>query len=145
MADILPRLEQENERDRAATPLKHPARLLNLALIRHLSEKTSFPDKSLHSHLKTGMKITGQIPTTGTMVERTRNATLTAAQLAKKREANNASVLRWLYKSQPDEDLSLALWNKTMAEVKNGWLSPPIKIDDVKKVEGHLTPRFAIR
>ena len=90
------------------------------------------------------MPIAGAIPPVPGLSARKRQAELSYTQWKRDIPRRNQTIIDRVLKTQGSE-LSLLCWEKTLAEVRAGWVTEPIDLNDALAGSTPLTPRFAIR
>ena len=123
-------------------PAGSPARNVNLPLIHLISCTVGYPDVNFARDLALGMPIVGTIPDSNVLTERARGITATFEEWKKGIPSRNKEVVERAKKYQ-EHELASARWAKTLGEIKAGWVSEPVPINDVVLGKIPLTPRFA--
>ena len=123
-------------------PAGSPARNINLPLIHLIPRTLGYPDDDFARDLALGMPIVGAIPNSNVLTERARGSTTTFEEWKKAIPSRNKEVVERAKKYQ-EHELASACWAKTLEEIKAGWASEPVPINDAILGAIPLTPRFA--
>ena len=122
-------------------PPNSPAKNLHFPLILWVMNTIEFDDKELVNDLFKGMPIAGAIDPVPTLTERQTTAVSSMEQwLEELPERNKLNIAR-VVKSQGSAAAN-ACYEKSMEEVKAGWLSEPIPLSQADP-KWPLTPRYA--
>ena len=127
----------------ASLPPDSPASRLNFPLIAALARRFEYPDASFVNDLSHGMPIAGFVEASHVLHHRTRNARVDYANWKRAIPETNQRVIDHILKRQGSAD-SNTCWEKTLAEVERGWVTPPIPLTDQIASTLPLTPRFAL-
>ena len=124
-------------------PEKSPAAAINFPLIYLLMNALEYPDEHFATELSKGMPIAGPIAPTPGLTARKRCAELSYQEWKEGIPARNKKIFDRVLKSQGSE-LTEICWQKTLSEVEQGWITPPVPVTDIMLQTIPLTPRYAI-
>ena len=138
------RLAGQRSRWVACLPQHSPAARLNFPLMYFLTVHYAYVDKDFVHDLAVGMPIAGEIPVTGALRPRVRNAVVTVEQWRARLPARNKAILERVLASKTDP-LREECWSKTIEEFQNGWITAPQVVSPAMAASVALTPRYAIQ
>ena len=140
---IVPSVAHLRERWASCLPAGSPARRLNLPVLHMLARVGGYPDTSVVDDIARGMPIAGTIPPSAALQPRDRPAATTVPQWRAGIPTRNAETINRVEKFRTTE-LGALCWGKTLREIKSGWLSDPVPLNDDMAASVQLTPRFAV-
>ena len=138
------KLSEQRAKWIAKLPENSPAAETNCPLISLLSTTLLFRDKLFVTDLSRGMPIAGPVAKTPGLAARKRNAEMSYAEWKRAIPDRNAKIYDRVRRSQGSE-LAGICWERTMAEVEVGWITPPVDLTDAMLATLPLTPRYAIK
>ena len=142
---IASKLEASREQLDEKLPAQHPAKGIHIPLLMHLARKYDYPDRKVVTDILSGMRITGDIADSNVLTAKSTVASVSSAQLERRRRANNIRVCKWILDHADDSTLVDEIWAKTTKEVERGWLSPLKPLTRMDMNATFLSPRFAVR
>ena len=137
------RLAPQRAAWRASFPAYSPSRELDFPLIHALASTLRHKGESFVKDMARGMPIAGVVHPTNVLPERGRPATLSIEDWKAGIPGRIARIVDF---TQPDQGSTLAVtrWERTLDEVRKGWVTEPTSISDDMLKSIALTPRFAI-
>ena len=132
-----------NERWVAHLPTQSPSKRINFALIHFLTSNLRYPDAKLAVDLSWGMPLMGNVPATGVFPKRVREQAMPTDVWKDGLAQRNRDMIQRVT-ALADAELPRLCWEKTIEEVKKGWLTQPIPVTDAAIQSIPLSPRFAI-
>ena len=134
------RLEPLRKRQAETLPQGSPAKNLHLPLFQFAISSLGYPDTALAHDLSYGMPIAGNIPPTNVLIKRESPAQTEHSVWLKTIPARNKENVERVLKTQGTPP-SLECWERTLDEVKKGWVSTPSTITTEDMATLPLTPR----
>ena len=119
----------------------------NLMLLGKVLEHISYPDKNLVRDLMEGTTVVGDVPTSSVFLPKESPAVCTPESLLEPSRAVRKSVIDRIT-SSGDEQIDTAVWEETVKEVNNQWLSAQMSLSEIEAVVGPLfviARRFGIK
>ena len=126
-----------------AIPETSPAKNFHFPLIYFLAHHLQYDDAKIVFDLSNGMPIAGPVAATPGLTSRKRQAQLSYQQWKREIPKRNLQAIERLSNSQGTE-LSLKCWEKTLTEVREGWITEPVDLTEFDRKNVPLTPRYAI-
>ena len=118
-----------------------------LLLLERVADDLGWPDKSLHSELREGFRLTGTQFPSGVFDHACKLAEISEVQLHEKGKFLRPALWAKQRRANPPE-VGKALWDQAMEEVEQkGWLQPPRSWDDLCRDFGETwlpTRRFGV-
>ena len=127
LADAARKLEPQRIARASQLPGNSPDGNLHFPLMFWAANTLGYKDDDLVNDLFTGMPIAGPIKPSPSLTERTVNASVTLDQWKEAIPERNKANAKRVMKSQ-NPPAANACYEKTMDEVKAGWLSVPIPL-----------------
>ena len=119
----------------------------NLLLLERVLNEICYPDKNLVKDLMEGTNIVGDVPTSSVFLPREKPALCTPESLLEPSRSIRKSVIARIT-SSGDSAIDTAVWEETIKEVNNQWLSAEMTLSEIEHIVGPLfviAKRFGIR
>ena len=114
-----------------------------ILLFSEMLSDLDYPDMGVIDELRSGSDLIGDIPVTGMLPGKLSIATQTASGLASRSKLMQKKLVHSMV-SSGDESVDCAVWDKTMEEVEQGWLSGPFSLEDIGEEEP-ISRRFGLK
>ena len=141
--DIETKLEPYRAKWSESLPTDAPSRLINIPLLLLIARRCGYPDKDIIEDLACGMPIAGEIPDRSALRPRAKTATMTEKDWTQGIPARNKLTIDRVELFRRPE-LGTECRRKTLAEIKAGWLTEPVPLNDNIVATINLKPRCAI-
>ena len=118
-----------------------------LALLSKLLDDNEYPDKNLANEIRKGFMLTGVGARSGDLPSRIVSATITPSDLKGRSKIAQALVERTT-RSSGDPSLDQQVYEQTMEEVQNGWISGPFAPGQITEMLGNqwvASRRFGLK
>ena len=123
-------------------PGDSPARGLHFPLIHLICSTMDYGDKDFGVDMAHGVPISGTVPAKDVRTKRYRPDVATMEQWRASVPIRNKRNLERVQKTQ-GSPAALACWEKTLAEVAEGWVTMPVPLSNAMLNTTVLTPRYA--
>lgn len=118
-----------------------------LSALRILLQQADYPDVGIVDEIAEGFPLTGVCRKSGVFPHKLRPATITVTQLKRGSKYTRKGLLAKV-SSSGDPEIDSTIWQETMSELDQGWLSGPFSEDELANrfnEEFVLSRRFGIR
>ena len=121
----------------------HAVRDKGILLFEEMLRATNFPDMGVVDELRFGSDLTGEVPLTNMLPGKFEPALISEQELQMSAERVKMAAVNEV-RSSGDSELDEIVWQKTLDEVAKGWLTGPLR-DDQVPMDRPLSRRFGLR
>ena len=134
--------EEKSFKDSLETHVAEAVKNKRLLLFKELLVETGFPDQGVIDELTLGVNLVGDVPVTGMLPFKYKPALITEEALSEHAAFVRPSVVHSCC-SSGDHRIDLEVWDKTLDEVRSGWLEGPLEAEAVPS-DSCISRRFGL-